>query len=222
MTRWFTSLSLNARLALVAFVLGAVAIAASPAPGGSVRLDAADLAAIVSREADHVTPRELADWIIQGRADYRLIDLRDEAAFKAYFIPTAEHVPLARLAEYPWGRNERLVLYSDGGIHAAQAWFLLKARGFKGVYTLRGGLDAWKDEILFPRLPEHPAPAEVESLERLTAISRHFGGTPRVGGPADAAGGSLAALPMPEMPRVVAPAGGLGTKTPARKKKEGC
>ena len=49
-------------------------------------------------------------------------------------------------------RNERIVLYSGGGIHSAQGWFLLRAQGFPGSYILLGGLDAWMDETNDPLL----------------------------------------------------------------------
>jgi len=222
MIRWFSTLTLNGRLAVVALLLGTVAIAATPARGSGGRIDAAELASIVAREVDHVSVRDLADWIIQGRADYRLIDLRDEKSYAAYHIPTAEHAPMATIAEYPMDRNQRIVLYSDGGIHSAQAWFLLRAKGFKGAYILSGGLDEWKDQILFPRLAADATPAEVKAFEAVKAVSARFGGRPIVGASSDRAGTGLAELPLPEMPNVVAPAGGLGAKAPVRKKREGC
>ena len=58
-------------------VLGAIAVFASPQRGNVVTLDTRELALIVDGKLDHVSADELADWIIQGRADYRLIDVRD-------------------------------------------------------------------------------------------------------------------------------------------------
>ena len=43
---------------------------------------------------------------------------------------------------------------------------LLRAKGYKGVYILRGGLEAWKDSVLFPRIPENPTPAQVVEFAR--------------------------------------------------------
>ena len=60
-----------------------------------------------------------------GRSDYRLIDLRGERDYSAYHIPTAENVTLTALPESALLANEKIVLYSDGGIHASQAWMLL-------------------------------------------------------------------------------------------------
>ncbi len=142
--------TLKSRLAVLALALGLVALFGGPRDGGTVTLNAAELAAIVESEVDHVTVDELADWIIQGRNDYRLLDVRDPAAYAEYHIPTAESVQITELADYPLLRNEKIVLYSDGGTHSAQAWFLLKARGYGGVYMLLYGLEEWKQRILFP------------------------------------------------------------------------
>ena len=81
MRNWMSTLTLNQKLALGAVVLGAVALFATPYPGSSVTLDAKELALAVAKEADHVEAPELAAWIIESRADYRLIDLRSEAEF---------------------------------------------------------------------------------------------------------------------------------------------
>lgn len=210
------ALTLNQKLAALALVLGTMALASQPHRGPFVTLDARELAMIVEQEVDHVTPAELAGWIIEGRSDYRLIDLRAEQDFAAYHIPTAERVPLPELADYPWLRNEKIVLYSDGGIHAAQAWFLLRAQGYPGVYTIRGGLEGWKDEVLFPSLPAEAGPQERARFERAAAVAQFFGGQSRSGGSST----EPAAVALPQLASPVAP--GARPFAPKRKKKEGC
>ena len=145
--------SLPSRLALLAFVLGALAVFGDPYGGGAVTLHPQELAVLVQKEVDHVSVQELAGWILQGRSDYRLIDLRDAPAYAAYHIPPAENIPITDLPGDTLARNEKIILYSDGGIHSAQAWFLLKAQGYRGVYILRGGLDEWNERILHSALP---------------------------------------------------------------------
>jgi rhodanese-related sulfurtransferase len=208
-------LSTNQRLAVVAVALGALALLARPTRGNSVRLDVRELASVIDGEKDHVTASELAGWIVTGRSDYRLIDLRSAKEFAEYHIPTAENLPLTTLPDAALLADERLVLYSEGGIHASQAWMLLRAKGFKGVYTLKGGLDQWKDEVLFPTLAENAGPAERARFERAAAVARSFGGSPRTGG------AQPAALKMPELAKVEAPPPGAVAPI-ARKKKEGC
>ena len=218
-------LTLNQKLALGAVVLGAAALFATPYPGSTVTLDTKELALVVGTEADHVEAPELAAWIIESRADYRLIDLRTEAEFAQYHIPTAVNIPMNVLTDAGLGRQEKLVLYSEGGIHSAQAWMLLRARGFKSVYMLKGGLDEWKDQVVFPVGADNPTRDERARDERLKSISAFFGGQPRSAA-AVAAGAAvmpgMAPAATPARPSVVAPPSPAGGPKPAAKKKEGC
>ena len=211
-------LTLNQKLAAVALALGALALFSQPHRGPFVKLDARELALVVEQEVDHVKPAELAAWIVEGRSDYRLIDLRTPDEFAAYHIPTAENAELTALAGYPLLRNEKIVLYSEGGIHSAQAWLLLRAQGYEGVYTVLGGLDGWKDEVLFPVLPIEAGPRERAQFERTAALSQYFGGQPRTDGATVA---EAAATPLPRLTAPAAP-GPAVPAAPRKKKKEGC
>lgn len=214
--RWST-LSLNQKLAAAGAALGLVALAAHPYRGHVVTLDVEELATIIDSEADHVTASELAGWIVAGHADYRLIDLRREKEYAEYHIPTAENVTLSALPDASLRADEKVVLYSEGGIHASQAWMLMRARGFGRVYTLKGGLELWKDDVLFPTLAANATPPERARFERAVATARFFGGSPRAGGTATAAAQALV------MPKVEAPAPAAGGAPVApKKKKEGC
>ncbi len=80
MTIPWSKLSGNAKLGLLVCFLGLLAaFAGTPYKGARVTMDMKELAAIVQREVDHVAPEDLADWIIKGKVDYRLLDLRSEA-----------------------------------------------------------------------------------------------------------------------------------------------
>jgi len=217
--------TLNRALAAAALLLGVVAIAGNPYRGSTVRIDTQELATIVDSKVDHITVQELADWIIQGRTDYRLIDLRSEVEYAAYHVPTAENVPVAQLPGYGLGRNEKIVLYSEGGIHSAQAWFLLRAQRYPGAYILFGGLEAWKGEVLYPVAPAAATPQEDATFERIAQVARFFGGGPRAAAVA-ADSGALMAMPATpgagfEPPRAPA-AGGPARPGAKKKRKEGC
>jgi rhodanese-related sulfurtransferase len=210
--------TVNRKLALLAVALGTLALFAQPHRGPFVKLDTRELASVVEAQVDHVSAPELAAWIVEGHADYRLLDLRTAEEYAAYHIPTAENVPLTALADYPLLRNEKIVLYSEGGIHSAQAWMLLRAQGYEAVYMVLGGLDAWKDEVLFPSLPADAEPRTRAQFERATQIARFFGGEARVAGDAAAPADGV------ELPKLIAPPPMPGPATPVakKKKKEGC
>jgi len=218
--RFLSKLSLNQKLGAFALALGALAVFANVAPGHTVTLNAKELLTGVERQEDHVTPAELAAWIIEGRTDYRLVDVRDEKAFAEYHIPTAESVPLATVADGTLGRTDKIVLYGDGAVHAAQAWMVLKGRGFTRAYTLLEGLDAWKDEVLFPVMPPSPTAEQQAQFERAVQVATFFGGQPRA---AAAPGSEPMALPtqaaMPQVAPPTLPAGAFGGP---KKKREGC
>jgi hypothetical protein len=210
--------TLNQKLALVAGVLGFLAIfAGSPYKGNTATLNVKELGLIVEKETDHINVEELADWIIKGKADYRLIDVRSEKEFETYHIPSAENVPVASLFGGGIQRNEKVILYSEGGIHAAQAWFLLKAQKYHNAYILRDGLAEWKEKILFPSIGESASAEEKSAFEKRKAVSSFFGGTPQVGA-TDSNTTPQIAMPKLEMPAASAAPGGA----PKKKKKEGC
>lgn len=214
----FRQLSRKQRLLVAAFALGVLALfAGDPYQGTVATVDAKELALVVHNEVDHVEPVELADWIIERRSDYRLIDLRTAESFTEYSIPGSESVLLTGLLELGIDRTETVVLCSEGGIHAAQAWMLMKARGYKHVYMLRGGLEGWKDEVLFPALSALPSDAERIAFAKKAEVSKFFGGSPQTGVTQGSQGGRELTIPKLAMPS--AP---VQPKATGKKKKEGC
>jgi hypothetical protein len=192
--------------------------AGDPYRGSHVRIDTRDLAIRVGKGADSVQAGQLADWIVQGRNDFILVDLRSEKDFAAYHIPTSESVPLASLTPDFAAHNEKIVLCSDDGTEGAKAWFLLEAQGFKSVYLLDGGLRAWQDVVLFPK---KVAGADTAGFERQVQVAKFFGGTPQVEGAAAPASAALA-LPKLAAPALPASSDAGGSKPQPKKKKEGC
>lgn len=167
-------------LAGTALVLGAGA-AISGISGEKPGLDVAGLARSVAREDDHVTAIELGTWIRSRRPGLRVIDLRPSLDFDSLHIPMAEQVAIDTLDRVRFGSGETIVLYSEGGAHSAQAWVFLRALGHANVYFLRGGIYEWIDEVIAPGLPADATDAERAQFEKASALSRYFGGTPRLG-----------------------------------------
>ncbi|MEP7347897.1 MAG: rhodanese-like domain-containing protein [Gemmatimonadaceae bacterium] len=174
---------MNARplLATVALVLGALAlVAGSPEPrrGGNGSVDVARLARSVEAQADHVDALELAEWIKDRKSGLRVIDVRAEEAFNEYHIPSAEWIPLSTLAKTTFEPNETIVLYSDGGAHAAQGWVFLQLAGYHNAFFLRGGLLDWLEDVMNPKLVAGASDSATKEYEAASALSRYFGGQP--------------------------------------------
>jgi rhodanese-related sulfurtransferase len=176
----------SSRLLRTLAVLGGVLAIAAPFAGspyaehhGHIDVDA--LARAVVHEDDHVTAIELAGWIKERRQGLRVIDVRSAPEFDAYHVPTAERITLDSLVTTPFRSNETIVLYSEGGAHAAQAWVFLRALGYERVFFLRGGLFEWLDEVMDPALPPSASAKDSVAFARVASVSRYFGGTPHSG-----------------------------------------
>lgn len=212
----FSELSIEKKLGVVAFVLGFVAIfLGNPYDGVDVKINTKDIALSTVDNADKFEVTELADDIIKQNADFRLIDLRSADEFKTYFIPGAANIPIAELGTAPLMKNEKIILYSTDDLAAAQGWFLLKAKGYNGVYILDGGLDAWKDKILFPKLPANASEEQKTEFNKLCEVSKFFGGTPQT----DA---TETVDKEVKLPTLTLPASTSLTTPHKKKKREGC
>lgn len=154
----------------------AYAVAASPPRQGVATIDVGELGLIVENKLDHVFVDELAGWIVEGRKDFVVVDIRKPDEYAAYHIPGAINVPLSQLGRSDIAAQPKIIVYSSGGIHAAQAWFFLKALGHKGSYTLFGGLEEWRDAYVEPVAPEAPSAADQALHEKRLAIAAALAG----------------------------------------------
>lgn len=142
-------------------------------------IDPAELAAEIHGELDHISAPELASRIMDADPNLRIIDLREEAEYRSLHIPGAEHSTMENLARQTFPRSATIVLYSEGGAHSAQAWVLLRLRGYRNVFYLREGIYEWLGRVLEPRLAVDATDAERAEFEKAAEQSRFFGGQPR-------------------------------------------
>jgi 3-mercaptopyruvate sulfurtransferase SseA len=174
--------TLGRSLAIAALGLGGLAaVAGSPFSSTKGQIDVDALASIVVHEQDHVDAVELAAWIRDQKRGLRVIDVRTAAEFAGYHVPSAENVPLERLSHAGLKPTDTVVLYSQGGAHAAQAWVMLRALGLRQVFFLSGGLDEWLTDVMSPVLPDDATPDEKLAFKTTAEISRYFGGVPTTG-----------------------------------------
>lgn len=215
MKQFLKNLSGPQKLGGVALILGLVAVLlGNPYDKVNTTINIKEIAIESVRGNDKVDVRSLADWIIEGRVDYRLVDLRDDEKFSEYSIPTAVNIPVSKLMNSDLMRNQKILLYADDNTKAAQGWFLLKSRDYNGVYILDGGVEAWKDEVLFPSLAANASPEEKAGFEKMAEVSKFFGGTPQTGTEENE---KEISMPKLELPAAVP------MTTPKRKpKREGC
>jgi rhodanese-related sulfurtransferase len=150
-------------------------------------IDAGSLAAEIEHERDHISAPDLAQLIMDGDRAVRIFDLRSPAEFDRMHIAGATHATIEKLGEKvdetlareQLPRDATIVLYSEGGAHAAQAWVLLRLRGYRRVFFLREGMFEWLSRVVEPRLATDATPSERAEFDRATGLSRFFGGTAR-------------------------------------------
>jgi rhodanese-related sulfurtransferase len=102
-----------------------------------------------------VSPVELADFLMKQEHHYNLINIQSEniSADKTtehYFIPTAEGHSYESFLKLNIPVNESIFLYSKSEAEAVQLYYLLVIRGYFKVKVLKGGIDAWHQQILNP------------------------------------------------------------------------
>jgi rhodanese-related sulfurtransferase len=96
-----------------------------------------------------VLPQDAIRMMNQGAT---VLDLRAQQAYDDGHINGARHFEAAQILEAGDSlkryRERPLILYCDRGTVAAAAVRTLTRQGFTKVFTLRGGLDAWRAEKL--------------------------------------------------------------------------
>ena len=212
----FSTLSIEKKLGGFALLLGLLAlIAGNPYGGTTIKVNEKDIVLSTVNNSDKISVTDLADWIIKGKSDFELVDLRSEEKYNEYSIPNAQCIPLAQLPVSELLRNQKIIFYSDDDVTSSQAWFVLKSKNYKGVYILDGGLDAWKEKVLFPKAPVNGSKEELAQFEKMIEVAKYFGGQAQTDS-------SFAET----KPQIKLPTSSSSTTTTApkgkKKKREGC
>lgn len=139
-----------------ALILVAVVIFLLPDASGRYGLASASseqvLLESVEAAEDHVEPEDLADALLAAEPGLVVVDIRPADEYAAFRIRGAVNVPMADLIEYAAAHKNRgrIVLYSNGMTHPAQARDALARLGYRNVYLLTDGLRGFVDQCLTP------------------------------------------------------------------------
>jgi len=95
-----------------------------------------------------IGPRELAGRLERGE-HVRLIDVREPHELEISRLPGAVLIPLGSLAArmHELDSAEEIVLFCKSGSRSARALELLAGAGFRKMKNLRGGINAWAEEV---------------------------------------------------------------------------
>ncbi len=155
------------------------------------------IAQIVARHDDRVSVDELARWIIQGKKDFVLIDVRPASDFAAGHIEGARNLAVPELLApdqvKTLPKDRKVVVYSQGSEIAAQAVVLLRLAGYDADLLL-GGYNFWHQHVLNPAIHPTLSDEEYPNTAEQQAIACYF------------VGNKSATQPPPQVVSPVAPA----------------
>jgi rhodanese-related sulfurtransferase len=138
-----------------------------------------DVAQSAVREEDRVSVEQLAEWLIEERRDFVLIDVRSQDDYAKGSIHEARNVPLVELvtsetlSSLPVDR--KVVVYSNGSENAAKAATMLRLAGLD-AHLVTGGYNAWHERILNPDIPAEELDGENLQVSAQRAYACYFVG----------------------------------------------
>jgi adenylyltransferase/sulfurtransferase len=96
----------------------------------------------------NISPEELRERLERGDS-LELIDVREPEEYEIARIEGARLLPLSRFPEWAsqLDPEAELVFMCHHGIRSAQVCHYLAREGFKKLYNLSGGIDAWSWEV---------------------------------------------------------------------------
>jgi rhodanese-related sulfurtransferase len=152
-------------LAIATIGLGLLIAAIPPDTTKPYKLTANQLLSEVNTHTQYITPETVADMIVQKDPSLQLIDVRGKDDFDSYHLENAINIPLNDLLsdEYAEILDQDLkmnVFYSNGSLHANEAWLITRQLGYKNNYVLEGGLNYWFAVIMNPEQPASTSPDE--------------------------------------------------------------
>lgn len=162
---------------LLIAVAALLAACGKPEPGSPVSFT--DVAQSAARQEDRVSVEQLAEWLIEERKDFVLIDVRSQQEYAKGKIHEARNIPLAELVadETISGlpADRKVVVYSNGSENAAKGATMLRLAGLD-AHLVTGGYNAWHERILNPDIPAEELDGENPQVSAQRAYACYFVG----------------------------------------------
>jgi len=152
-------------LAFVTIGLGLIIAAVPPDTTKPYKLTAAQVLEEVNTRTQYIAPDVVADMIVKKDPSLRLIDVRGKDEFDKYHLENAVNIPLTDLLseEYTEILDQDIkmnIFYSNGSLHANEAWLISRQLGYGNNFVLEGGLNYWFEVIMNPQEPPSTSPDE--------------------------------------------------------------
>lgn len=103
----------------------------------------------VARQLSGIPQMSVTDAVqLINRRDPLVLDVREPGEFNAGHIAGSKHIPAgtlkSRLAEVEKWKDKPVLVHCASGNRSQGAASTLKAAGFKEVFNLQGGMNAWQ------------------------------------------------------------------------------
>ena len=95
-----------------------------------------------------ISPQEAAGLLAEGQA--KLIDVREPWEMATAHIVGSLAMPMGDVparAHQELDPDERLLVVCHHGVRSMNVAFWLREQGFEQAQSVRGGIDAWADEV---------------------------------------------------------------------------
>ena len=138
-----------------------------------------EVAQAAARQSDRAQVEQLAEWLIEERQDFVLVDVRAPSGYDKGHIGEARNLAIAELvtdatmSSLPTDR--KVVVYSNGSENGAKAATLLRVAGIN-AQVLVGGYNAWQARILNPDIPAEELDGESLQVSEQRAFACYFVG----------------------------------------------
>jgi rhodanese-related sulfurtransferase len=170
------------KLILVGLLLGAFWLLFTDDHNQKVNLPPDNLYQKMVENTRYFSSEEIAHKIISKDPSLQLIDVREDKFYNKFTLMGAINIPLKDILkqenqDYFDQDIYQTVLFSNGTSDANVAWLLMTRLGYKNVYVMKGGLNAWVEEILEPK--EHSVVwdrIDNEMYQYRKGASQFFGG----------------------------------------------
>jgi rhodanese-related sulfurtransferase len=106
------------------------------------------LASDAADRAMQIEPRELSARLAAGETIH-LLDIRTREEFDAVKLPGAQLFTQEFMQEIlaNWSRTDLVVIYDHQGTRGMDAAAYFQGHGFEQIRSLRGGINAWSEQV---------------------------------------------------------------------------
>lgn len=170
--------SLNTILISIAILLAVLAVVAgSPYKITINPINTSEKFEIEGKAINVIDAQELANWLMEKRNNFHLVDIRKMDEFNEYHIPFALNITRNMLNSELVESKESFVIYDQSSRYFIDTLqWIIKHRS-EEIYVLKGGMDEWINKIIFPDLRERDSLSEKE-IKKIYKTSTFFGGQP--------------------------------------------